>query len=342
MFTRRSVLSFLPSMLLPQVAFSQSRLKIADINSHYGVFQHIQFKNDLIDNGIALKAMTIVPDHIYLTRMRNGEIRVTRQINSGDLFFAFDFMSKGLISRLASDKLLVLKNKEDLNLISNVNPGIVIAVEGADFIEGDFSRLEVAYQRGIRQIGIAHFVKSTLVDLRTEIPAIGGLSQDGFKFVEESQRLGIVVDMAHATDKAIDQACEVAKFPIVYSHGSIGRFKSSYRSSASEIMSISRATARKIAATGGMVGIWGARHNFSSLTNYGNELIKFVDWVGADHVGLGTDIGGLGAFDILNNSYSELRKVIDYLIAMNIPVDIVEKIAFGNYERVLRTVLKST
>lgn len=341
MFTRRTLLTLLPTLILPQTVFAQSRLKIADIHSHYAVFQHVQFKRYLIDNGIALKAMTIVPDHIYLTRMQNGEVRVTRQIDPGDLFFAFDFMSNGLISRLTGDKLLVVKVKDDLNLVSDTNPGIVIGVEGADFIEGDFSRLELAYERGIRQIGIAHFVKSPLVDLRTEAPSIGGLSKDGFRFIEESQRLGIVVDMAHATDKAIDQACEVAKSPIVYSHGSIGRFASSYRSSASEIMSISRATARKIAATGGMVGIWGARHSFSSLANYGNELIKFIDWVGADHVGLGTDLGGLGAFDLLNNNYSELRKVVDYLISKNVPAETVEKIAFGNYERVLKTVLKT-
>ena len=67
-------------------------------------------------------------------------------------------------------------------------------------------------------------------------------------------------------------------------------------------------------------------------------MAALVDQLGADHVGLGTDIEGLGPGWAVDD-YSGLRDVVDHLQALKLPASTIERVAFGNYARVLKAVL---
>jgi membrane dipeptidase len=75
-------------------------------------------------------------------------------------------------------------------------PAIVADVEGCDFLEGKLERLEEAYRRGVRVFGA--------------------------RVVRELNRLGAVVDIAHATESATRQAAKVATRPLLLSHTALG------------------------------------------------------------------------------------------------------------------------
>ena len=89
---------------------------------------------------------------------------------------------------------------------------------------------------GVRQIGLGHFLESYLLDIRTDVPKIGGVSAFGREVILRCNQLGVVIDLAHATDQAVAQALEVSQQPMLWSHSAITRQMTDWRSRNSHIM----------------------------------------------------------------------------------------------------------
>ena len=73
---------------------------------------------------------------------------------------------------------------------------------------------------------------------------------------------------------------------------------------------------------------------------YANELAGLVDKLGADHVALGTDIEGVGP-NWAVNSYTHAREVLDHLRDLKLGASVIQRVAYGNYARVLKAAMKS-
>ena len=96
-------------------------------------------------------------------------------------------------------------------------PTIVQTVEGAQFIEGHLDRVEEVYKRGVRHLQLLHErddMVSPLGDTNTAAAHLGGLTAFGAKVVKECNRLGIVVDLAHASHETVLGALKVATQPL--------------------------------------------------------------------------------------------------------------------------------
>jgi membrane dipeptidase len=171
-------------------------------------------------------------------------------------------------------------------------PTIVQTVEGSQFIEGRLERVEEVYKRGVRDLQLLHErddMVSPLGDVITSPAHLGGLTAFGAKVVKECNRLGIVVDLAHATPETVLGALKVATQPILVSHtGLDSRTGSNPRMA--EVMKphlISKEHAKVVADAGGVIGVW------TKLADSPKEFVEnikaMVDAVGIDHVGIGTD-----------------------------------------------------
>lgn len=82
----------------------------------------------------------------------------------------------------------------------------MLLTEGTHFLGGDPTYLDVVYAQGVRQVGLGHFLEGDLLDIRTEAPKIARLSAFGREVILRCNQLGIVIDLAHATDQAVAQA----------------------------------------------------------------------------------------------------------------------------------------
>jgi membrane dipeptidase len=78
----------------------------------------------------------------------------------------------------------------------------------------------------------------------------------------------------------------------------------------------------------------------SDTRGYAKEIASLVNKIGADHVAFGTDIEGVGPNWSVNN-YTHLRSVVDHLQDMKLDSSVIERVAYGNYARVLKASLKS-
>jgi membrane dipeptidase len=344
---RRAFLAGLGLTLIVNRASGAETTPLADAHSHlfFNFRDRIPIRERMLRNRVELIALHVVPDAPFLSRDAVGRVTQSQPNAPGEIYANFRRMTSNIRGRLAIEDLPMLTSKADLANLSPATPRVLLSVEGADFLEDQFERLQEAFDLGVRQIGVGHFVASRLVDLRTEPPKHGGLTERGRTFIERCNALGIIVDNSHSTDEAIEQAVSVSRKPMIYSHGSIGRFRSNHQSPGDSVMAISRSTARKLADRGGLIGIWGHRNTYKTIEQYGDAIVRFIDWVGADHIAIGSDIGGLGtpsdpvAFDLLRRDYGELRRVLMHIQKAGVSSGDLEKIAHRNYRRLVGEVL---
>ena len=238
----------------------------------------------------------------------------------------------------AQQGIKIATTPADLDLALKGEPHVVLSVEGASFLDDGIEGLEAAHKAGVRHIQLVHFVRNTIGDFQTEAPQHGGLTDFGRKVVEECNRLGILVDLAHATRPTVDQALAVAKAPLVWSHSSITKSVRANARAQWMMRQLGLDQAKQIAAKGGVVGLWGLRSDVGATPeSYGDRIIEMAGWLGDDHVGFGTDMNAVANSPVA--SYRDLRRVVRYL-ERKIAADRVRKIAIGNYARVLREAME--
>ena len=137
-------------------------------------------------------------------------------------------------------------------------------LEGGFDLDGDLNLLRVLHRLGLRSLQLtAHNETNGFIDSCYGKKLWGGMNEHGRLVVKEMNRLGIVINVAHASDDAIIQAAETSRDPVVYSHGG-------FRGIVNNPRCISDECAKAIAAKGGVIGI-----QFGSSFN--NP--KYAQWV---------------------------------------------------------------
>jgi membrane dipeptidase len=209
--------------------------------------------------------------------------------------------------------------------------GLIVAVEGADFLEGKLDRVKWAFDRGVRHLQLVHYRVNELGDIMTEDPKHKGLTDFGGAVVRECNRLGIIVDVAHATAETTAGIARIAKAPLVMSHGGI---TSETPRQYSRMMTM--AQAKPILDGGGLIGMWPAGALFRSIDVWAGYLAKMAGAIGIDHVGIGTDMEG-GIEEVFND-YAAFPKVAEALLAKGLSVEQTAKIVGANHARVFKAV----
>ncbi len=202
----------------------------------------------------------------------------------------------GLVGK---DGLTRAMNLKDLQVAhDNRQPAIVQSIEGAHFLEGHLERVEEVYKRGLRHLQLLHDKGDKvepLGDIYTEPPRLGGLTKFGAAVIKECNRLGIVVDLAHASHTTVLGALKVSTQPMIVSHTSLDT-RAGKNPRMAKMMAprlISKDHARVIADSGGVVGVWTKLSD--SMGEYIGGLKALADAIGIDHVGIGSDTDILSA-----------------------------------------------
>jgi len=82
----------------------------------------------------------------------------------------------------------------------------------------DLTLMDTFYKSGVRMAGPVHFRNNQFADSSTDKPIWHGFSPLGLRWLAEANRLGILIDVSHASDDVVDQAVQLSKVPIIASH----------------------------------------------------------------------------------------------------------------------------
>ncbi|NLA14938.1 MAG: membrane dipeptidase [Bacteroidales bacterium] len=172
---------------------------------------------------------------------------------------------------------------------------MLLSIENAYCLGEDISLVDHYYDLGVRMIGLTHNGDNCVADAGTDSTQThGGLSAFGYEVIRRMNRLGIIVDVSHASRQACLQAVEASQTPIMASHSGVYALKPIPRNlTDKEIIAIAK--------KGGVIQISIGRYFLSTLPKaqvglpHLVEHINYVvELVGIDHVGIGSDFDGGG------------------------------------------------
>ena len=162
------------------------------------------------------------------------------------------------------DKMeLALSSSDIRRIVAAKKMAVVLALEGGFDMEGDLDVLRLFHRLGVRMIQLTnHETTNSMVDTYGGEQKWKGISEQGRKVIAEMNRLGIVVDISHASDAAKAQVIEASRVPVVTSHNGLRHFTSAAGTLRDD-------TLQALAQKGGMMGLHSAGWMLSQ---------KSLDW----------------------------------------------------------------
>lgn len=182
--------------------------------------------------------------------------------------------------------------------------GAAIGIENGYSLGHDLGRLDAAYARGARYLGLVHagnndLCSSSAPNVERGEPAHNsagdaGMSAFGRAAVARANALGLMVDVSHASDACVRDALAVSKTPLLASHSSARAVTDHPRNLPDELLrAIAAAGGALPAMVEGMARIQQV-HPLADLDDYMAHVRHMVRVAGIDHVGLTSDFDGGG------------------------------------------------
>jgi membrane dipeptidase len=188
-------------------------------------------------------------------------------------------------------KFVIIKNKRDLqNFIERRKTEKVIGgwlgIEGAHALDGDVNNVDVLYDAGFRMMSPSHFFDNDIGGSAHGVEKYG-LTDKGKEMVRRMEAKKMLVDVAHASAKTIDDVLAMATRPVVVSHTGV-------RGTCDNNRNLTDDQVRRIAQTGGVIGIgfWDTAICGDSADDIARAIDYTVGIAGIDHVALGSDFDG--------------------------------------------------
>jgi membrane dipeptidase len=225
-----------------------------DVHTHPALFQTYS-RTTIDEHARAVESgklggafLAAVGDGAALAIRSNGTPYAARQLEPGVLLASAWRQLDVLDGHARTLGMRPVRRGSDL---SAATPGrgrvAIMSVEGADFLEGRLEHLQRAYDRGVRSIQLVHYRINELGDIQTEPPVHNGLTPFGRDVVREMNRLGMLIDLAHAPFGVVKDAVDTSTRPMLVSHTNIEDHTGYARF-------VSREHARLVASAGGVLG----------------------------------------------------------------------------------------
>ncbi len=242
--------------------------------------------------------------------------------------------------------LCMIKTKQDLELHwkqfvdkkgGTLPVGYILAMEGADPI----TRVEHAeewHEAGLRVASLTHYGTSAYAG---GTGTSAGLTDEGRKLLKKFEKLGIVLDLSHLSDKAFDEALDSFSGPVMASHNNCRALVPGGRQYSDEQI-------RRIVARGGVIGIsfdaWMLAKGWvrgtskadtvplTAVVDHIDHICKLADSL--DHVALGTDLdGGYGNEQTPKEirRYTDMQKLAAVLSERGYSGADIDRIFHGNW-----------
>ena len=152
------------------------------------------------------------------------------------------------IARHPGDLEMATTSAEILAARKRGHIAILMGVEGGIAIDSDLAVLRSYAELGVRYLTLTHTNHTPWADSASLAGTHNGLTDFGRQVVREMNRLGMMVDISHVSDKTFMDALETSTAPLIASHSSARALASAPRNMTDDML-------RALAAKGGVVHI---------------------------------------------------------------------------------------
>jgi membrane dipeptidase len=255
--------SLLFLLLGPQLMTSQTHRNALSPQAH-----NLHFSSIVIDTHADTPQRFIDGDFDLAPRNAKGSVDIPRMKEGGlDAVFFSIWMPSKVRGPIAVQRALqqiqavhdqVARHSTDLVFATTAGQirearrqnkiAILLGVEGGHMINNDLSTLPKYADQGVRYLTLTHSGNTEWADSSTDKPIHNGLSPFGKQVIAEMNRLGMMVDISHVSDKTFRDVLAISKAPLIASH-------SNCRALCDHPRNMSDAMIRELAAKGGVIQI---------------------------------------------------------------------------------------
>jgi len=299
----------------------------------------------MIASNTALQAFTIVtkvPKKMNFDKNTDATDAVTLPfILSGRPFKSwFNLTQRALVQcatlnqfeEKSESTFFVIKSKSDLKKYlekRQKNKKIAagyLGIEGMHALSGKLENVDVLYNAGVRMMSPIHFFDNKLGGSAHGV-SHGGLTEFGRQVIKKMQAKNMILDVAHSSEKLIDEILALTTKPILSSHTGV-------KGTCNNVRNLSDKHLIGIAKTGGIVGIafFDKAVCKADAAHIAKAIQYTVNLIGIDHVALGSDFDGAitAPFDITG-----LSLITEELLKLNFSPKDISKVMGGNVKRFL-------
>jgi membrane dipeptidase len=167
----------------------------------------------------------------------------------------------------------------------NITAGL-LSIEGAHALDGKLENLDMLYRAGYRMMSPSHFFDNDIGGSSAGVHKTG-LTEKGREWVRQMEARHMIVDLAHASARTIDDVLATATRPVVVSHTGV-------RGTCNNNRNLSDDQIRAVARNGGLIGIgyWDTATCGTDARAIVKAMRYVSDRVGVEHVALGSDFDG--------------------------------------------------
>ena len=237
-------------------------------------------------------------------------------------------------------KVSEIYDNRDAGLIS-----AMLTIEEGAVIDHDLSILKEYYDKGARMVALSWNFENGLTHPNFHFESgengfhtyddVHGLTEEGFAYIKEMERLGMIIDVSHMSDACFYDVYEHTTKPFVASH-------SNARAVCDHARNMSDDMILKLAKRGGVMGMNMSSH-FLNGTEHADvhDIVRHINYIrdlaGIDVIGLGTDFDGIESGGL--NNASEMPLLKEALKQEGYSKEEIDKIFYKNVLRVYEEVL---
>lgn len=304
----------------------------------------------LIEGGVALQTFSVVSkaplgmpmgDHVsgtgdFITVLNIAQLWPVRTWCSLKERALYQSEKMHAFARSSGGKCTLIASIGDLDRYLERRAGdrsitaALLSIEGAQVLEEDPDNIDLLYQAGFRMLSPTHFFDNDMSGSAHGVKKYG-LTFKGKKMIRLMEERGMIIDLAHASPRTIDDVLAMASKPLVVSHTGV-------QGACPGVRNIADRHLRAIAKTGGVIGIayFPKATCGESVADIVRSIRYAVRCAGIGHVALGSDYDGLVPvpFDTAGMSY-----LADALLKEGFSEEEIGQIMGGNVLRLLRQVL---
>jgi membrane dipeptidase len=236
-----------------------------------------------------------------------------------------------MAAKYPADMGLAVTARDVRSIVGSGRVALLMGVEGGHMIDDDLNVLRAFAALGVRYLAPTHSFNTHWADSSgvgpPVTPAHDGLSPYGREVVREMNRLGILVDVSHVSDKTFFDVLATTRAPVIASHSATDAIKEHARNMSDDML-------KALARNGGVIQVDGVLKYIDPIARKPTPLSVYIDHIdhaikvaGIDHVGLGMDYSptagaplgledcskyGVITYELLKRGYSEadVRKVL--------------------------------
>lgn len=242
----------------------------------------------------------------------------------------FDALYENFLKEIGTNHEAIELTRHAGTLTTAKKQQAILSVEGGSLIDS-VDTVDYLFQKGIRVLTLTWNDSNRLAKSQISKEK-GGLSPFGREVVTKMNRLGMLVDLSHASDETFWDVLSVTEKPVLVSHSNSRYLCNHPRNITDEMFGA-------LVKNGGVLGInfyppfLGEKATISTIFSH---IEHFLDLGGENHIGFGGDFDGVDELPEGIRDISSVSTLVNEMEKRNWNRELIEKICYQNMMRILK------